>query len=435
MRFILADCNCSPLSMIFCMMKHVLVSVFLLFLLVSCDQSLQQPVYQFSINNPAETGSRYPNFYQDESGMIYMSWLTSIEEEIYALRYSRYGENGWEYPETVMVDTDFFVNWADFPSVIGTDGKAFAAHRLKKREGGPYSYDVELIFRNNETGRWDQAVIPHQDGTATEHGFVSLESGSDGSLFGIWLDGRQTADRGDDEYDDISKAMTIRSAEISPDGEITRRRVIDTAVCDCCQTDLTAIEDGYLAVYRDRSEEEIRDIKIARYSSETGEWDEPKAVHEDGWQIQACPVNGPRIISNGNKVAVAWYTEADGAPAIYLAKSDDSGETFQEPVMIADENLNTVGRVDLLMTDDGRVFVSWLQADGGNGYIIVTEIEPDGTVGRQVHAGTTASSRSSGFPRIVQHNESILVAWTQTEPFLRVRTAKVDFADFTSEER
>jgi hypothetical protein len=417
------------------MMKHVFVSVFLFFLFVSCDQALQQPVYQFSTNNPAETGSRFPNFYQDESGIIYMSWLASIEEEIYALRYSRYGENGWEYPETVMVETDFFVNWADFPSVVGKDGEAFAAHRLKKREGGPYSYDVEILFRNSETGRWDQAIVPHRDGTATEHGFVSLEPGKDGSLFAVWLDGRQTADRGDDEYDDISKAMTIRSAEITPDGEIIRQRVIDSAVCDCCQTDLTATDNGYLAVYRDRSEDEIRDIKIARYSDETGEWSEPTTVHEDGWQIQACPVNGPRIVSNGNNVAVAWYTEADGAAAIYLAKSDDSGETFQEPILIADESLNTVGRVDLLMTDDGRIFVSWLQADGGNGYVIITETEPDGTVGNMIHAGTTSSSRSSGFPRIVQHNESILVAWTQTEPFLRVRTAKVDFADFISEER
>jgi hypothetical protein len=209
---------------------------------------------------------------------------------------------------------------------------------------------------------------------------------------------------------------------------------VDDAVCDCCQTDLTTIEDGYLAVYRDRSEDEIRDIKIARYSSEAGDWSEPKPVHNDGWQIQACPVNGPRIVSNGNSVAVAWYTEANGNPAIYLARSDDGGETFLEPVLIAGADLNPAGRIDLLITPESQIFVSWLQEDAGNGYVIVTEIEADGTVGNQVHAGTTSSSRSSGFPRIVQYNDSILVAWTQTEPFLRVRTAQVSFADFTPEE-
>lgn len=416
------------------MMKHVFALIFLFLLTVSCDQALQQPVYLFSIDNPAQSGSRFPNFYQGESGMIYMSWLAYIEEEVYALRYSKYGENGWEYPETIMVDTDFFVNWADFPSVIGTDGEAFAAHRLKKKPGGPYSYDVELLFRNSETGRWNETVVPHLDGTATEHGFVSLEPITDESILAIWLDGRQTADREDDEYDDLNKAMTLRSAEISSDGEITRSRVIDDAVCDCCQTDLTAVGDGYLAVYRGRDENEIRDIYIAGYSSETGEWSEPKKVHDDGWQIQACPVNGPRIVSNGNSVAVAWYTEADGNPAIYIARSADGGETFREPILIADDDLNTVGRVDLLMTEEGQVFVSWLQADEGSGYVIVTEVKPDGTVANQIHAGTTSSSRLSGFPRIVQDNSSILVAWTQTEPFLRVRTAKVDLSDFAAEE-
>jgi len=416
------------------MMKHAIALILLSLLFLSCEQALQQPVYRFSIDNPAQSGSRFPNFYQDDSGMIYMSWLTYIEEEVYALRYSKYGENGWEYPETIMVDTDFFVNWADFPSVIGTDGEAIAAHRLKKKPGGPSSYDVELLFRNSEPRRWNETVVPHLDGTATEHGFVSLESITDESILAIWLDGRHTADREDDEYDDLNKAMTLRSAEISSDGEITRSRVIDDAVCDCCQADLTAVEDGYLAVYRGRDENEIRDIKIARYSSETVEWSEPKKVHDDSWQIQACPVNGPRVVSDGSNVAVAWYTEADGKPAIYLARSADGGETFREPILIADDALNTVGRVDLLMTADGQVFVSWLQADAGTGYVILTEVKADGTVGRQVHAGTTSSSRLSGFPRIVQQNGSILIAWTQTEPFLRVRTAKVELSEFAAEE-
>lgn len=416
------------------MMKHAITLILLSLLFLSCEQALQQPVYRFSIDNPAQSGSRFPNFYQDDSGMIYMSWLAYIEEEVYALRYSKYGENGWEYPETIMVDTDFFVNWADFPSVIGTNGEAIAAHRLKKKPGGPYSYDVELLFRNSETRRWNETVVPHLDGTATEHGFVSLESITDESILAIWLDGRQTANREDDEYDDLRKAMTLRSAEVSSNGEITRSTIIDDAVCDCCQTDLTAIDDDYLAVYRDRSENEIRDIRIVRYSSKTGEWSEPKKIHDDGWQIQACPVNGPRIVSNGSNVAVAWYTEADGNPAIYVVRSSDGGETFQEPILIADEVLNTVGRVDLLMTDDGQIFVSWLQADEGNGYVIVTEVEPDGSVANQIHAGTTSSSRISGFPRIVQQNSSILVAWTQTEPFLRVRTAKVERSEFAAEE-
>ena len=416
------------------MIKRAFVFVFLLLIFASCEQALQQPVYRFSINNPAETGARFPNFYQDESGVIYMSWLTSIEEDIFAFRYSKYGENGWEYPETLVVDTKFFVNWADFPSVIGTNGEAFAAHRLKKKAGGPYSYDVELLFRNSETGRWDETMIPHLDETATEHGFVSLEPVTDESILAVWLDGRMTESRADDEYGDLSKAMTLRSAEVTAGGEISRSRVIDDAVCDCCQTDLTAVDDGYLVVYRGRDENEIRDIKIAKYNSETGEWSEPATVHNDGWQIQACPVNGPRIVSNGNNVAVAWYTEADGKPAIYISRSADGGETFQEPVLVADDTLNTVGRVDPLMTAGGQLFVSWLQADQENGYVIVTEVEPDGTVGNQVHAGTTSSSRLSGFPRIVQQNSSILVAWTQTEPFIRVRTAKVELNEFTKEE-
>ena len=47
------------------------------------------------------------------------------------------------------------------------------------------------------------------------------------------------------------------------------RAVLDARACDCCQTDAAMTSAGPVVVYRNRTEEEIRDIYIARGTAET----------------------------------------------------------------------------------------------------------------------------------------------------------------------
>ena len=404
------------------------ICLVLTLLFAGCDEERQRPVFQYDFNNPADLGSRYPNLYQDSDGLIYMSWITGIEEDIYALQYTTLKNGRWTMPGTVRVATDWFVNWADFPSLVGMNGEMIASHWLRKIDGGTYAYNVSIAFAGDEAGRWTEPVTPHQDGTATEHGFVSLEPISEDRVLAIWLDGRHTDGRDHNEYEDMDKAMTLRSAEISSSGEITRKRVIDAAVCDCCQTDLVPVEDGFIAVYRNRTENEIRDIYISKYTLETGEWSEPRAVWNDDWEIRACPVNGPRIIADGENVAVAWYTSAGDESKVLLSRSADGGTTFEEPILIANEN--TIGRADLLFGTEGSVYVSWMNQVNVFGNILIRKVLADGSLGEPLTAGVTSSSRASGFPRIKLDGDEIFVAWTQTEPQLRVRTARLPIADF-----
>lgn len=393
-------------------------------ILLSCSEERQQPSFEFTVRNPADSGSQYPNLYRDSTGTITMSWILKIEEDLNSIRYSTYTDRGWTAPQTVNISSDYFVNWADFPSVVSKDGNVVAAHWLQKIEGGPYAYNVNIAFPGEQARRWTDPIVPHSDETATEHGFVSMEPLSDDKVLAVWLDGRQTADREHDEYSDPEKAMTLRSAEISSDGTVTRGREIDAMVCDCCSTDLVMMGDRAAVVYRNRTEDEIRDIFISFYDLETGEWSDPKPVHADGWEINGCPVNGPRIDYRNGKTSVIWYTEADGNRRVLLATSDNNGETFSDPITIAEEN--TAGRVDVSIAEDGTVFASWFATLEDNGYVMMRSVS-DGSPGEPIQVGITASSRRSGFPRMASTGEGLLFAWTQTDPIIRLRTAIVTF--------
>lgn len=391
---------------------------------IACEEEmLQQPSYEYVTGNSAETGARYPNLYQDENGVVYMSWMMQIEEDMYALQYATYEEGAWSDPVSIRVGTNFFVNWADFPSVVSYEGSILAAHWLRKISGGTYAYNVNITFPGEQPRRWADPVTPHSDGTPTEHGFVSMEPIDGESVLAIWLDGRNTDGREHGDYEDMTQAMTIRSAEISTSGEVIRERVIDSTVCDCCQTALARLDDGFAAVYRNRTGNEIRDIYFSRYRSETGEWSEPVAVSDDGWEIMACPVNGPRIVADGETITVAWYTMANDEPRVLLAESTDGGETFSDPLQIAGEY--SIGRVDLAISDSGTRYVSWMEQQGTRGYVMMRELSGEGQLSDPVEVGLTSSSRSSGFPRIKLTDRGLLFAWTQTEPVHRIRTARV----------
>jgi hypothetical protein len=113
------------------------------------------------------------------------------------------------------------------------------------------------------------------------------------------LDGRQLSQENEGD-------MALFYTTIGKDGSIGSETTLDSRVCECCQTSAAATPDGLLVVYRDRSPKEIRDISIVRYAS--GKWSTPVTVSNDGWQIDACPVNGPAISASGRNVAVAWFT-------------------------------------------------------------------------------------------------------------------------------
>lgn len=392
-----------------------------------CEQNLQQPDYRFTLQNPTDSGSRFPHLYRDDDGVIYMSWLSNIDESIDVLRYSTFADSMWTVPQTIRIDTDFFVNWADFPSVIGSGGNAIASHWLEDDPRGRLAYNINISFPNGDDSPWTDPVRLHRDTTATEHGFVSMVPVDEDRVLAIWLDGRETAGRTDDAYSDTSMSMTLRSAEINPEGEIFRPQVIDATVCDCCQTDLVRSGDDYIAVYRGRTADEVRDINVSRYSPSTGNWTAPETLHEDGWQITGCPVNGPAIAADGETVAVAWFTAADDQSAVKLAISQDGGASFDDPILISGPDSQPLGRTDVVIGPDGSIYTSWLQqGQEGNAFVVARKLGPDGRLFEGRVVGITSASSSSGFPQMEITGNSLILAWTQTDPILRVRTALVD---------
>jgi hypothetical protein len=370
------------------------------------------------ISSPAGAASAQPELTVGGSGKVCLSWLERTRGGGHALRYAEWTGESWSAPRRVAEGETWFANWADFPSVTALDDGSLLAHWLQKTGDEPYAYAVMLSRSKDGGTTWSPPSSPH-DASPTEHGFVSTVPLPDGRAAIVWLDGRETGG-----HEGGPGAMTLRSTLMDADGTFQRDDVLDPRVCDCCQTSASAVPGGGLLVaYRDRSEAEVRDISIVRSEGEA--WSRPQPVSGDRWTIAGCPVNGPAVAARGDAVALAWFTGAGGGRGhVRVVHSSDRGRTFGAPVEV--DLGEPLGRVDVVLLDDGTPLVSWIEGHADGGRIVVRRVPPDRPPGAPLTVASTSKERAAGFPRMAPAGSTILIAWPDPGED-RVRTAAIRF--------
>jgi hypothetical protein len=340
---------------------------------------------------------------------LVLSWLEPGDFDT-TLNYARFEDGAWSEASTIATIEEMFVNWADLPSVVPLSGDRIVAHWLQISDDLPHAYDAVTTQSDDGGTTWSEPMRLHTDGTPTQHGFVTaFENGPDSGF--IWLDGRRMMNEVTD--DPVESGMTLRAAVIGETGALRNEQLMDELVCDCCQTDVAIASSGPVAVYRDRTIDEIRDIYVTRFVA--GEWLNGELVAADGWRISGCPVNGPSIDADGDDVAVAWFTGANGRPVVKLSFSDDGGQTFGTPFEVVDGTV--LGRVGVVLLGNGSVAVSWLQvSDGGVGEVHVRQIQSDGRRGPDQTVSYGAGSFS--VPQLARSGDDLIVVWTESENYV-----------------
>ena len=362
---------------------------------------------------PAKPGALGPNLALDGDAVL-LSWLepphpgVKPQDGNYSLRIARFEGGRWSSPATVVAGTDFFANWADFPTVTRDARGRLLATWAAKSGGDTYAYDVRLALSSDGGRKWKALGAANDDRTPTEHGFVSAVPEADRFRL-FWLDGRQTAGG--------KGAMALRTALVGD--AVGKSEVLDGRVCDCCQTGAAATAAGPVVVYRDRSDSEVRDVAVVRRAA--NRWTTPAAVRADGWEIAACPVNGPSIAADGRRVAVAWYTQAGDHPRVEVAFSRDAGASFGPPTVV--DAADPLGRVDVVLDPNGDALVLWTASEAKAARIRLARVTPEGRVGPAVPIAPTDPSRASGFPRVERTGDTLVIAWIEASDPARLRAA------------
>ncbi len=234
---------------------------------VGASEAIQVEV----VESPAGANSRWPRLDVSADQVVRLSWVQELESGNHALRFSSWIAEGFQDARTVASGDRWFVNWADFPSVVGGAGDTLAAHWLEKMGEDTYAYGIRVACSSDGGERWSEPFWLHRDETPAEHGFATLVATEQG-FAAVWLDGRDMPSGGD---------MSLRATTFDVTGKRSDEVILDTRTCECCATDAVSIGGNLVTIYRDRGDDERRDIALAW--TDKGRWSQPIDLHRDAW--------------------------------------------------------------------------------------------------------------------------------------------------------
>ena len=352
----------------------------------------------------AGAGGRFPSLSTDGIGNVFVCWFAKGSEQgDTRLQHSTWNGKTWQPATTLAQGSDWLVNWADFAKYQqDSAGSAIACWQTFAAD--KRGYGVTKKTRSLKKGAWSNPAPLHADQQAVEHGFVALAALGENRFFATWL--QSTAS---------GPPTQLRYAIQHTDGTASVEYVLDDLVCDCCSTAAIALPSGQVVVaYRNRSEGEVRDLRIVRGDpTDPDSWTEPAAVDKEGWRTQSCPVNGPALAHDGNFISLVFFTEGSTGfkQAKYLTSSD-GGKSFGFPLPIAGGE-DCLGRVSVAqMSNGGPAIVSWLQQKEGSAFWMAAAIPRKGKPSAVVEIAQVSGARADGFLQLAVTPTGALAAWT-----------------------
>jgi len=309
--------------------------------------------------------------------------------------------------------TGWFLNWADVPAVARLASGTALAVWLVDDPAHAHSYGTRFQLVDPIKGPLGEPRRLEEHAGAGEHGFVSLEVLDERRFLALWLDGRAMEAHG-------AGAMQLLARTLDADGTLGPEMVVDPSTCTCCPTDLVKLANGkWLAAWRDRSAEEVRDISCALFDGKS--WSAPAPVGYDGWKITGCPVNGPRLAASAKNVAASWYTGVDGSVRVSFSPADGSAFYFPQRV---DEGASE-GRGDCVFLPDGSLLVGWMGREEGRASWLLRRVWPDGKRGEIHQLAEISGDRDAGFLHLAVADGHAWALWTEPGAEKKVQVAKM----------
>jgi hypothetical protein len=359
---------------------------------------------------PAPPGSLTPRVSARPGGGVILTWLEPKEDGTSAFRFSLWQSKAWSQPATIADGLFFSRDRASAPGVIALSNHNLIAYWSQKPARKEQSgNEIELYMAASTDGgeHWSSPTLVNRSGAqpGEDNAYASAAALDESQAALIWLDGRNW---------EKQKRVQLMSRTVRSDGTMSEATILDPDTCTCCSTALVRTGSGLLAAYRGHTPDNIRDISFVR--NVTGGWSPPRIAHPDHWHIEACPVNGPHLDTDGERAALIWFSAPQDQPLVRLAFSQNGGADFASPLRI-DTGL-AIGRAQVVLLPGNSAVAFWLENDSGTARILERRIRNNTVLDAPFEL---SRGGNLGYPHAVRADDGILLTWTEKDTVSRVR--------------
>ena len=409
------------------MLAVVITAVSIFFMrdhwLRNTDNANILPLHRYTtpLEKPTGAGAMSPRL-SSIHNQLHMIWLEpdnpskNPSKALWHVKTARWREesNSWSPAVIIHSSRQLFINWTDAPSISSTQSGRLYAHWLEKNKlDTPYAYDVQLAYSDDNGRHWQAMGTPSPEQAPHESaydGFLSFLPSSD-KMRAFWISARSPGANGSAEE---QKKMTLQTVLLDPTAQ--QGQTLDADICSCCNTTAIQAATGPIIFYRNHTPHEIRDIYTVRHAD--GKWSKPAAVHHDHWEINGCPVNGPKAATNGKLIAIAWFTAAGGEKQIKLAWSKDNGKSYSTPI-----NIDTLspdgplGQIGLIMTPDGQAIISWIGQvkQRKSASLFLRRADATGHISAYYEVREIRANETKTVPQLAWLKAQLFMTWTASQ--------------------
>ncbi len=292
----------------------------------------------------------------DEQGTRHLSWYEAGKER-HELFYVSVKSHETTIPTPVHVNKERPAVAAIHQSpglALGTKGEVYLSWTSPQTQQSknPFASTLRLSTSKNQGQTFAAPITVNDDATPSSHTFDNLCVDPTGIVHFAWIDER-TGRR---------QPKTYVTHSLNQGASVEKNLQLQGKTCVCCRTALTAAHDGTIYVtWRQILDGKFRETVVARSKDQGKTYSAPVIVGNDRWNFPGCPHRPASIAVDGKgRLYVTWYTEGpDDVPGIYLATSDDEGQTFSPRRKLNRSTSTFPDKPQMAVDRLGRVLVVW----------------------------------------------------------------------------
>ena len=318
----------------------------------------------FSSSQLVSENATPQNFYPDmtvtEDGTIYVIWVNTTDGgDVY---FSKSTDHGVTFSEYVAVNQS-----PNHASSIGFSGPKIAErndtlHVLWADQRGGYDHTSAYYARSVDGGiTWEETQVGHGYGINL---YPELMVDSDGIIHAVF----HYFQPGSWSYRHIAHTRSINGGD-SWSNFKTVSNYNPGEPCDCCPINLHELPNGQLIAGFRNNLNNIRDMYSVQWNSSNSSWGNLSPMSYDNFYVSYCPASGPSLVSQDSLIGMAYMAESDGESRVYLALSEDMGDTFAVKIPMEMTSVTNVfqNHPSAVITGDGNIHVLWEDSrDNGN---------------------------------------------------------------------
>lgn len=337
-------------------------------------------------------------------------WLARVVDHRLLVSWSDDGGSSFSEPAVVTTEPEnISIDGENRPKIeVARDGSVLVTWTQIL----PQKYSGNVRFsRSTDAGRtFSKPITLNDDGRVTSHRFDSLAIDGDGRVVVAWLDARDrdAAREKGEEY----RGVSLYTTQSFNNGEsFGRNRRIQEHTCECCRTALTWTRDGPVVLLRNIFGANTRDFAVVNVDKGG-----LRRVARDEWQIDACPHNGGSLATDRRgQLHLVWFTNGAAGEGLFYKRIDGDWESKPTPIGNADAQANHAS----VVAHGETVILTWREFDG-DAYLARMMYSNDSGESWSEPMRLMESAGATDYPVPLIDNRKVLIIWNTAKEGLRI---------------